>query len=485
MADSIYWHDYEAFGSDPRRDRASQFAGLRTDEDLNIIGDPLVIYCRPAPDMLPHPEACLVTGITPGEALQKGLPEAEFISQIHREFAVPGTCVAGYNSIRFDDELSRQTLYRNFFDPYEREWKNGNSRWDIIDMLRLCHAVRPQGINWPQRDDGATSFRLEALTAANGIAHSGAHDALADVKATIAMAALVRKQHPKLYDYVFSLRRKQKVLAQIDLNSRKPFLHVSAMYGASYGAVAPVIPLAPHPVDRNGIIVCDLRHDPADWLDLGVESIRQRLFVRESELPEGQSRIPLKVLHVNRCPVITPMNTLEPERAERFSVNLADCRKHWDMLVGRQDLPERLAAVFAPQDRPEGESTDPDFMLYGGGFFSAADKALMGELRAMRPEALAAAKPPFEDPRLPEMLFRYRARNWPESLNEAEQERWRLHCADVLQRGANIPGAGLPLSVFREEMLRLGAERESERDQRVLQRLEHYANELLQFARLA
>ncbi len=482
MAESIYWHDYEAFGSDPRRDRASQFAGLRTDSELNVIGKPLMLYCRPAPDMLPHPEACLVTGITPQKALARGLPEAEFMARIHRELAVPGTCVAGYNSIRFDDELTRQTLYRNFFDPYEREWKNGNSRWDIIDMMRLCHAVRPQGIEWPQRKDGAPSFRLEDLTAANDIEHSGAHDALADVRATIALAALVRKHHPKLYAHVFALRRKASVQEQIDLQRQKPFLHVSAMYGSEKGALAPVMPLAAHPVDRNGIIVCDLRQDPTEWLSLDAEGIRARLFVPASELPEGQSRIPLKVLHINRCPVIAPINVLEPERAGRFAIDMDRCRRHWGILSGRKDLAGILADVFRPREEAAEMPGDPDFMLYGGGFFSSADRERIRAVREASPEALVGRDFEFEDARLPEMLFRYRARNWPETLLDTEQERWRRFCSERLARAPGAPGAGPGLQEFRETLLRLGSEREDEQSLQLLQQLELWANELLAFA---
>ena len=169
---SFYWHDYETFGADPAWDRPVQFAGLRTDADLNVIGDPLVLYARPADDFLPHPMACLITGITPQLALEKGVAECEFIARIHAELAQPGTCAVGYNSLRFDDEITRHTLYRNFFDPYAREWQNGNSRWDIIDLLRTAWALRPEGIEWPRREDGHVSFKLEQLTAANGIAHS-------------------------------------------------------------------------------------------------------------------------------------------------------------------------------------------------------------------------------------------------------------------------------------------------------------------------
>src|SRR4051794_34934379 len=94
---SFYWHDYETFGTDSKRDRPSQFAGLRTTLDLEPIGEPLTIFCRPPPDVLPHPEACLLTGITPQQAERDGVIEAEFAARIHDELAAPGTCGVGYN----------------------------------------------------------------------------------------------------------------------------------------------------------------------------------------------------------------------------------------------------------------------------------------------------------------------------------------------------------------------------------------------------
>ena len=301
---SIYWYDFETFGKDPRRNRASQFAGIRTDEDLNIISEPLVFYCAPADDFLPDPMACLITGISPQKALADGVCEVEFIKRIHEEFSQPGTCVAGYNSIRFDDELTRQLLYRNFYDPYEREWKNGNSRWDIIDMARLCAATRPEGIVWPLREDGSTSFRLEQLTAENGIEHADAHDALSDVIATIEFAKLIKQKQPKLYDYVYQLRNKRAVQSEIDMVTRKPVLHVSMMYPATQGCLALVMPLCPHPTNNNGIIVYDLREDPESWASLSVEEIRKRIFTARDDMEQGVERIGLKTIHINKCPVI-------------------------------------------------------------------------------------------------------------------------------------------------------------------------------------
>ncbi|MGL4994969.1 MAG: exodeoxyribonuclease I, partial [Deefgea sp.] len=184
MTHTFFWHDYETFGAVPRLDRPSQFAGIRTDGELNEIGEPLMIYCQPANDFLPDPFACLLTGITPQTCLEKGVPENQFANQIERELATPGTIGVGYNTIRFDDEVTRYLFWRNLMDPYAREWQNDCSRWDLLDVVRATYALRPAGIEWPINEEGKVSFKLEMLSAANGLVHEAAHDALSDVRAT-------------------------------------------------------------------------------------------------------------------------------------------------------------------------------------------------------------------------------------------------------------------------------------------------------------
>ena len=425
MPTSFYWHDYETWGSDPRRDRPCQFAGLRTDADLNVVGEPLVLFCRPAGDLLPQPDACLVTGITPQRALDEGVPEAQLAAAVQGVLGEPGTCGVGYNSIRFDDEVTRHLLYRNLIDPYGREWQNGNSRWDLIDTLRMAHALRPEGIQWPLRDDGSASFRLAELTAANGIPHLGAHDALADVKATIGMARLLRRAQPRLFDYALTLRDKHRVREL--LGQGRPLIHASSRFPAALGCIAPVIAVAPHPGNPNAVVCFDLREDPTQLAELPVEEIRRRLFTPAAELPEGVSRVPLKTVRVNHAPVLAPMKTLTAAAAERWAIDPAGVQVH-ARVAARLAAPirERVQAVLeTPADAADGPGCDdPDQMLYSGGFIPDADRALLERLRQLSPPELAEARPRFQDPRLPEMLLRYRARNWPETLSEAERDHW-------------------------------------------------------------
>ncbi|WP_244267491.1 exodeoxyribonuclease I, partial [Sodalis-like endosymbiont of Proechinophthirus fluctus] len=304
-------HDYETFGKHPSLDRPAQFAGIRTDSQFETIGEPEVFFCRPADDYLPEPEAVLITTITPQQALRDGVSEAEFARRIHQLFSAPGTCILGYNNVRFDDEVSRNLFYRNFYDPYDWSWQQGNSRWDLLDVVRACHALRPDGIEWPLNDEGLPSFRLEHLTCANGIEHTKAHDAMADVYATLAMAKLMRKAQPKLFDYLYRHRGKHQLKTLVDIATMKPLVHISGIFGAARGNTAWIAPLAWHPDNPSALIVCDLSGDMQVLEDLDNDALRTRLYTRRDALGKD-SAVPLKLVHLNKCPVLVPANTLQP-----------------------------------------------------------------------------------------------------------------------------------------------------------------------------
>ncbi len=471
---SIYWHDYETTGTDPAWDRPLQFAGLRTDEDLNVVGEPLVIYCKPPRDRLPHPIACLITGITPQQAEREGVAEPDFIARVHQELSQPGTCGAGYNSLRFDDEVTRHALYRNFFDPYEREWRNGNSRWDIIDMLRLTRALRPEGIQWPDHEDGGPSFRLEDLTAANGLAHQQAHDALSDVEATIALARLVRDRQPRLYRYVYETRFKHRVAALVDPIGRRPFLHVSGRLPRENGYTALMIPLCQHPTNRNSVICFNLMGNPRVLLEQDAETIRQGVFTRAEDLEEGDERIPIKAVQLNRCPVVATPKLLDGQAATRLGIDVTRCEKNWRLLK-EADIGAKLASVFEGSAAWSQGPKDVEADLYGG-FLPDADKPLLAAVRAASNGELATGSFPFSDRRYRELLLRYKGRYHPEALTEDEQHHWQ----EYRERAINEPGPGrLGLEEYFAELDQLEETRASDRDLRIIAALRAWGDELV------
>lgn len=433
---TLFWLDYETFGASPSLDRPCQFAGVRTDMDLNIIGEPLVIYCKPPVDYLPSPEACLITGITPQEAHEKGLPEPEFIARIHEELSRPNTCVIGYNNIRFDDEVTRYTLYRNFFDPYAWSWQNGNSRWDLLDIMRTCYALRPEGINWPENDDGLPSFKLEDLSVANGIEHANAHDAMADVHATIELAKLLKQNQPKLFNYLFSLRHKRKLQELIDIAEMTPLVHVSGMFGVECGNTSWIVPMAWHPDNKNAVITVNLAKDPTPLIELDADTLRERLYTKHSDLGPDELPVPIKLVHLNKCPVLAPAKTLKAEDAARIGIDREQCLKHLQLLKSHPEVREKLLAIFSADHQFE-PSDNVDTHLYNG-FFSTADRSAMNIIRETSPEELAKLDLKVDDKRIKPLLFRYRARNFPMSLDYKEQQQWKFHCQDYFE--SNLPG---------------------------------------------
>lgn len=425
MAASFLFYDLETYGTDPRRTRIAQFAAIRTDADLEQIEEPHDFLVRPADDVLPSPTATLITGILPQTALRDGLREAEAFARIHEAMATPETCSLGYNSLRFDDEFIRHGLFRNFFDPYEREWRGGNSRWDLLDVMRLAHALRPEGIVWPKRDDGATSFRLEHLADANAVRIGDAHEALSDVRALIGMARKLRHAHPRLWEYALRLRDKRFAARLLDSIAMTPVLHVSQRFPASRLCAAAVLPIARHPRIDNRVIVLDLHDAPDDLLALDVDDIVARLYTPVDQLPEGVHRIALKEVHLNRSPMLVDWTHLRAADFERLGIDPAQVEARAAQLraVGPV-LAEKVRRVFARQPPPAAE--DVDGSLYDG-FLLDPDRRRFPEVRGTPPDSLGQRDFAFQDPRLPELLFRYRARNWPESLDADGLARWNAY----------------------------------------------------------
>ncbi|XOD70384.1 MAG: exodeoxyribonuclease I [Sodalis sp. (in: enterobacteria)] len=421
---TFLFYDYETFGSHPAFDRPVQFASIRTDSRFKTLGDPVVFFCCPADDYLPEPEAVLITGISPQKMLRDGVIEAKFARRIHEIFKIPKTCILGYNNIRFDDEFTRHLFYRNFYDPYSWSWQQGNSRWDLLDVVRACYALRPEGIEWPLNKHGLPSFRLEHLTCANGIEHANAHDAMGDVYATLAMAKLMFHAQPKLFDYLCRHRDKHKLKMLVDIETMKPLVHVSGMFGSVRGNIALIAPIAWHPINANILIACDLSGDMSLLEDMDSDELRTRLYTQRDKLSVNAA-VPLQLVHFNKCPVLVPANTLRSMDAERFGIYPQRCQDNLIWLRNRPKIKNKVVAIFS-RNTLFTYSNDLDAQLYEN-FFSDTDRIAMNIVLATAPENLSALDISFVDPRLKPLLFRYRARNFPNTLDYDEKSRWLEH----------------------------------------------------------
>ncbi len=449
--ETFYWFDYETWGVSPSWDRPAQFAGIRTDKDLNVVGKPDMFYCQLPPDYLPDPGACIITGLSPEFVNSNGLSEPEFIQQVVNLIGSEGTCSVGYNSIRFDDEVSRHTLFRNFHDAYQHEWKNGNSRWDLLDVVRLTRALRPEGIEWPTNEDGSPSNKLEHLTHANNLSHEQAHDALSDVYATIAVAKLIKNAQPRLYDYALSLRNKHAVAERLNWQTMEPVVHVSGMVPGSQAHTSIVVPLFRHPTNSNGIVVLDMRTDPDALNGLSVDDIRKRLFGKD--LPSEQ-RLHLRTIQTNRCPMVAPMTTLSEADASRIGLDRLTSMERAARTVNISDeTKSAIASALTHQPNEQSEQRDlaiarcPEASLYQGGFLSAADRTRATKVCTLSPKQLIGFSEEhglFDDKRLNTLLFNYRARHASNTLNDEELTLWRDDCIERL----NEEAAGVPWRTF-------------------------------------
>ena len=433
---TFYWYDYETFGINARTDRIAQFAGIRTDENLNVL-DEHMFYCKPTYDSLPSPEACAVTEISPQFCEKHGDIEHQFINKINQQFSQANTCVVGYNSIRFDDEFTRHALFRNFLDPYAWHWQNNNTRWDIIDVVRLCYAFKKnETLNWVYNDEGNPVFKLDQLAPANGIEHTDAHDALADVRATIGIAKIIKNKQPKLFDYAFSLRQKSEVEKKIQLF--EPVLHTSSKYPAKLSCTRLVAPLAYHPKYPDRAILFNLDQDPSTLLALTTDELKTLLFTKKSELPEGVERLQIKEMVFNKSPMITPYRSGFPSEhvIKQLKIDIDQCMKHLAFIKENQIQISQVVQKLYGDDTQLEASGDVDQSLYEG-FIDNADRRICNQIQNLSENELSNFHPKFNDKRLGKLLMHFKARNYPNSLSDDEKEDWFEIVQSRVQAGDN------------------------------------------------
>jgi exodeoxyribonuclease-1 len=433
MSASFFFYDLETSGISAARDRIMQFGGQRTDLDLNPIGEALNIAIKLAEDILPNPEAILVSGISPSENNKNGISEAEFADIFNDQIARPGTIFVGFNNIRFDDEFIRYSNYRNFYDAYSWHWKDDSSRWDILDVVRMTRALRPEGINWPTKE-GKPSNKLELLTNENKLDHFNAHDALSDALATIEIARLLKTKQPKIFNYLLSIRKKPKLIELIKDNEM--LVYTSSHYSSEvlHTSVVSCLNLD----EKMGLIqVYDLRIDPKQFLDLPVEELTKLWEYNPEQL---RPILPVKTVRLNRCPAIAPISVLDQDSIKRIDIDLRKVRNNLKTLQqNKEQFADKLKLVTKQLDKKQDERFKgsrgiayPDERLYEK-FIPPSDASLF--TRARLSAKAASPSPKFSDKRLNELFELYKARNYPKLLSQAEEHAWQEHVIRKLFEG--------------------------------------------------
>lgn len=433
MSQSFYFYDLETSGVNARTSRVMQFAGQRTNLALEPIGQAHNFKIKLSGDILPEPDAILITGITPQMTIQDGLSEAEFLKVFYKEICQPNTIFVGFNNIRFDDEFMRFMNYRNFYDAYEWQWQDGNSRWDVLDLSRITRALRPDGLKWPFDGEGKPTNRLEMLSKINKIDHSLAHDALDDVYATIALARLIRQNQPKLFDYLLKMRNKTSVAELV--NSGQPFVYTSGRYSGEYLKTTVAVKLI-DAESKQGSLVYDLRCSPKELIDLSAKQLSERIYTKRGS---EHKALPIKVLSYNRCPAVAPLSVLDNATMDRLKIDLDQIKTNLKSLHSAEDFADKARLAFSEVAQPADEPDDINLLnvdekLYAG-FIDNTDKTKMHVVRAGGANELADLNLGFDDKRLELLLPLYKARNFAKSLNPDEQAKWQNYLKNKLLGG--------------------------------------------------
>jgi exodeoxyribonuclease-1 len=468
MAKTFFFYDLETSGLSGRSDRIMQFAGIRTDMDLKQIGEPVNILEKLHDDVLPSPDAIMVTGITPQKTRDEGYSEAEFAAIVSSDIFTPDTITVGFNNIRFDDEFMRHLFWRNFYDPYEWSYKDGRSRWDLLDVVRMTRALRPDRIVWPVDDKGQPTNRLELLSKANGLEHTKAHDALSDVEALIGVTKLIKDTHPQLYEYLLKMRDKNEVKKLVNLDVKQPFVYVSGRLDSKYNKATVAFPLT---AGKNGnVVVYDLRYDPTPFLKMDSKELAKKLYATwEERQSKDFVKLPLKELQYNHIPAVAPLGVLEQaEGWKHIDLSPDIITRHKTLLLSAPGFSENIRTLF--ESKPDYKKlSDAEEQLYDS-FVPDIDKIRIEKVRNASERELADFHPAFTDDRLPELLLHYKARSFPRSLAEDESAAWEKWRSDKIT--ASLPE-------FMKSLARLSSTIKDENKQFLLQELQLWAESIV------
>jgi exodeoxyribonuclease-1 len=401
---SYVFYDTETTGLNPAFDQILQFAAIRTDSDLNEI-DRFEIRSRLLPYVVPSPVALKVTGVSVAQLTDPNLPSYYEMTRAVRAKLLEWSpaIFIGHNSIAFDEKFLRQALYQSLHDPYLTN-SNQNQRSDSLRIIQATHLYADGIFSYPTGANGQPSFKLDQLAPANGFAHKNAHDAMADVEATIYLCHLAMERAPHIWSSF--MRFAQKAAVRDHVFDELIFSYSDFIYGRPYSWI--VTAFGTHPERPNEIFLFDLDHDPDELAALTNEGLAEHL----NFLPR-----PVKKMRCNASPVIFDADDA-PHIAAAKSLSRDVLEARAARIRDDARLIERLTSAMIASETEYPKSPFVEEQIYDG-FYGAADKGRMEEFHSApwegRPQILGA----FEDPRVKCLAQRILFTERPDLLSAA------------------------------------------------------------------
>jgi exodeoxyribonuclease-1 len=361
---AFVFYDLETTGADKRFDQILQFAAVLTDDDLNVV-DQFEIRSRLLPHIVPSPGAMMVTGVRVNQLVDPSIPSHfEMCTKIHQVLSdwSPATMV-GYNSLRFDEEFLRQAFYASLLPIYLTNTA-GNSRLDALTLVLATRAFRPEALNWPLDEDGKIRFKLDRLAPVNGFAHDNAHDALADVRATIHLTRLIKERAPDVWAAGMAYRTKAAATAYVEREK----VFVASRLRAAIQTSTLVTALAANPNQPSEVFVFDLQFDPALLTTMPEDEL--------TELIAGTPR-PVTSIRLNTCPLFMPVEAVG-SLAVGYALGMEELLRRATLVTGDAGLRQRLIKVALAGRTPFAESPHVEDQIYAG-FYNRTDQALIDE----------------------------------------------------------------------------------------------------------
>jgi exodeoxyribonuclease-1 len=412
------FYDTETTGLEPAFNQILQFAALEADEDLNEV-DCINIRCRILPYIVPSPGALLVTKMSPKDLVSSNYSHLQMIYEIRNWVAKKCPCIfIGHNSIKFDEDFLRHAFYKTLHPLYLTN-TDGNIRGDTMRIAQAAAIFAPGSINVPLSEKGKLSFKLGNIARANDIdlKEEDAHDALADVRATLELARLLKRRVPEIWDQMLHNASKKPALAF--MRSNPAFCLAEFNFGKSASYVVSVI--TPNPKQDSEMAVFDLSYNPSDYLDCSVEELLAVM--------KGKERA-IRIVAANKQPIMVD-TSIGHCILEEKSIDPELLAKHVQQIQAATEFKQRVATALTMRYPDEEVHNHTEKMIYQG-FAPQSDIALMVKFHAANVEERVSICNRFSDARYREMASKLMYAECPDQMERSERVKIEEHFRDRL-----------------------------------------------------